>query len=341
MTPGPAREASQPEYDLVTVGESMIVLTPPHGERLLDAPMLEAHTAGAESNVAVHLAQLGRKVAWVSRVGRDPFGERLLRTFSNCGVDVSQVAFDAERPTGVYFKDHTTEMTQVHYYRRGSAASALQPAAISSLLVRARVIHLTGITPALSPSCNALVRSIMAASAVPVFFDVNYRPTLWSKRDAPTELLALAGQADTVFVGRDEAELLWGTATPEDIHALLPDVPCLVVKDGAVGATAYVGTHRTFVPALRVDVVEHTGAGDAFAAGFIHATFDAASPTTALRWGHLLAALALGSVADHHRLPDGRMLARATAGSDLAWRMVDPRRLSVPSAGSATVGRYP
>jgi 2-dehydro-3-deoxygluconokinase len=164
-------------------------------------------------------------------------------------------------------------------------------------LDEARVVHTSGITPALSDSCRALMRALVAAPrACALSFDLNWRPRLWAGRD-PSVLRELASAADIVFVGADEARLVWDVEEPAQIRALLPGPATLVVKQGAAGATLVEGGEQLFQPALRVDVVEPVGAGDAFAAGFLCATLAGWSPRRRLRAGHLRAATALRT---HH-----------------------------------------
>ena len=132
-------------------------------------------------------------------------------------------------------------------------------------------------------------------------------------------LLDLARAADLVFVGRDEAEQLWQASTADQVRALLPDVPLLVVKDADVGATSYTGARRVFVPAPRVDVVEAVGAGDAFAAGFLSGLLDDRTPEECLRLGHIMAAATLLSVADLAPFPPREARERLLALSPAAW----------------------
>ncbi|SCF38133.1 2-dehydro-3-deoxygluconokinase [Micromonospora echinospora] len=292
MTGGP------PAPEVVTVGETMVVFSPDGPVPLDRAERVAVHVGGAESNVAMYLAALGHRVAWASRVGDDPFGRMVLRHVADAGVDVTGVTVDPDAPTGVYAKDPTPDGTRVHYYRAGSAASRLDPTLLDHPGVAgARLLHLSGITPVLSASCRALVEAALVARALPgatVSFDVNYRPRLWPVEQAAPVLRDLADHADVVFVGLDEAWTLWRTPDPAAVRRLLPGPSVVVVKDGAVGATALAREGRvSFVPALRVPVVEPVGAGDAFAAGYLSALRRDLDPVTTLRWGHLVAAHAL------------------------------------------------
>ena len=169
-----------------------------------------------------------------------------------------------------------------------------------------RVVHLSGVTPALSDSCADLVAYGLqhrpVADAV-MSFDVNHRPALWKAGRAQALLKDLANLADLVFVGLDEAGTLWNTRTPEEVRAVLPGPATLVVKDGAVGATAFTTTGPCFVPAPGVDVVEPVGAGDAFAAGYLFGILRGLAEPARLRLGHLVAGSALRAAGDIGVLP--------------------------------------
>ncbi|WP_343245949.1 sugar kinase [Streptomyces sp. SID5785] len=292
---------------MICVGETMAQVTPADGADLEHSRTARLAVAGAESTVAQYLADLGHRTAWLSRVGDDPFGRRVRASVAARGVDVTGVRTDPSAPTGVYFKDPggpASPGTRVHYYRAGSAASRMTPADAEAVdLTGVRLLHLTGITPALSPGCAGLVTALAerarAAGAL-VSFDVNHRPALWSSReDAADVLLASARRADVVLVGRDEAEALWGTATAEDVRALLGGPGVLVVKDGAVGASEFTGAEREFVPAPAVEVVESVGAGDAFAAGWLGGLLRGLPAAGRLALGHRLAGRTLRSLEDY------------------------------------------
>jgi 2-dehydro-3-deoxygluconokinase len=302
------------------VGETMVSFIPPDGAALDTAEHLSLDIAGAESNVAMYLADHGIDARWVSRLGDDAFGRRVLEHVRMAGVDVSGVRTDPARPTGLLFKDPVGNgRTRVSYYRQGSAASAMGPAVLDDELLRtADVWHFTGITPALSASCRDLVEAALGAGRPAVSFDVNYRPAVWS--EAPGALLRrLAQAADIVFVGLDEAQALWDgePREPRDVRALLPSPRIVVVKDGARDATAFFGQSWVRVPALAVHVVEPVGAGDAFVAGFLAALLRGQSAERCLRTAHVTAVSALSVTGDRGPLPDEAEMSRLLG--DEAW----------------------
>ncbi|MET8827038.1 sugar kinase [Streptomyces sp. NPDC004610] len=315
--------------DVVALGESMVTFLPSTPGRLADVSSFERGIGGAESNLACVLAAAGHSTRWVSRVGADPFGDHLVTAIGGYGVDTSAVQRDPGRPTGIYFRtagDRATDAHEVAYYRAGSAASAMSLTTLDPDAVRTgRILHLSGITAALSPTCRDLLHALMAPSADRplISFDVNHRPRLWPPTgDGPALLLTLARTADLVFIGQDEAEAAWGaTGGPDRIRALLPEPAVLVVKDGGTGATAYVrpDPEPVFVPAPRVDVVAATGAGDAFAAGFLSATLRGLPVRDRLRHGHLMAAAALTVPGDLATPPARARADRLAALDDKAW----------------------
>ncbi|MGW2641955.1 sugar kinase [Streptomyces sp. NPDC001348] len=317
---------SESGADVVCIGETMAVLSPADARPLAHQRALSLAVGGAESNVAGALVALGHSAAWLGRVGDDPLGRRVLEDLTARGVDVSAVETDPVRPTGVYFKDTGPEGTGTYYYRRDSAAAAMDPGLAGlPLLHRARVLHLSGITAALSDSCAELVTRIVSRRAVPgpvVSFDVNHRPALWRHRpaEAAPVLLELSRGADLVFVGRDEAETLWGTRTAREVRDLLGPGPVLVVKDAGHGATAYgAGGEETFVPTPTAPVVEPVGAGDAFAAGYLAAFLEGRTAANGLRMGHLMAAATLGTREDVPPVPARDTLDRHLALDHAAW----------------------
>ena len=288
---------------VLCIGETMVLVAPVEPRPLAEADLLRLHVAGAESTVAQYLKDLGISAAWASRVGDDPLGRRVLESIAESGVDTSLVALDAAAPTGVYFKDPGPGSTAVHYYRRGSAASRMSAEDLARFRLQTfDVVHVSGITAALSDSCRDMLETVLAPDrpARPlVSFDVNYRSRLWSADAAAPVLAELATRADIVFVGQDEAELLWGADTPPKVRERLRGHGRIVVKDGPVGATDIRDDDLTFVPSNVVDVVEVIGAGDAFAAGYLAGLLHGLMPEQALAQGHRVAAWTLTSMGDY------------------------------------------
>lgn len=298
-----ASATAQTTPRIITVGETMAMVAPRLPEPLETAQDFLLDSGGAESNVAAHCVHRGIPAAWVSAVGDDALGRRVVAMIRRRGVDTRWVRVDPSRPTGVYFKDPGAG---VLYYRRGSAASAMSEADLADVpIASADIVHASGINLALSDSCSAMMAALLRIareSGVAVSFDVNFRPALWPVAEAGPACLAFAQRADTVFVGLDEARVLWGCETAAEVREVLTE-PRLVVKDADRGATEFDGGDSVFVPALAVDVVEPVGAGDAFAGGYLAALVAGRDARDRLAAGHRQAALVLRSATDF--LPEG------------------------------------
>ncbi len=322
--------------DVACLGETMALVAPDPPLPLATATRFVLGHAGAESNVAVSLARLGSRASWCSRLGDDALGRRILAEISAAGVDTAAVQLNTAARTGVLFKDPRAGATDVVYYRGGSAASAMDETDVDRALAsKPKMLHLSGITPGLSPSCARAVDYTLERArrdGVLVSFDVNYRAALWPERDSAARALArIAGRCDIVFVGLDEAVDLWGVTTADSVRALLEQPGVLVVKDGARSASSYEDGRCSRVDALEVDVLEPVGAGDAFAAGWLHGRLAGMSAVEALRLGHLVAAGSLSSVTDHSldSLPPATL--RGLARDDSPW---PPTDWPAPSAQS-------
>ncbi|MFE7975868.1 sugar kinase [Streptomyces shenzhenensis] len=302
--------------DVLTVGETMVMVTPQAGGRLDAESSFVLRPGGAESNVAALLAELGHRTHWAGALGTDRLGDIVTTVLSGHGVDTSLVRRDPDRPTGVYFKDPTPHGTEVAYYRADSAATGIDTADLETWTRAApRLVHLSGVLPALSPGCSDLTRRMVFDrpwDRTPVSFDVNHRPVLWQRmsdartdphRQAADTLLDLAQHCDIVFVGRDEAAELWGTTDAESVRTLIDKPEHLVVKDAAVEAVSFTGTGTARVPSRRVHVVDPVGAGDAFAAGWLSGWLHGQDETLRLRLGHYAAAQVLASASDLATLP--------------------------------------
>jgi 2-dehydro-3-deoxygluconokinase len=284
--------------DVLTLGESMVAFRS-------EAPLSQGGTqvtrvAGAESNVAIGLARLGHSVAWAGRVGADGFGSLVLRELRAEGVDTTHAVVDPSRPTGLMFvEQRTADLTRVEYRRSGSAGSALRREDVEAAVEAGpRVLHLTGITPALSGSardCVLWVAETASAAGSLVSLDVNFRSRLWSREQAREVLAALARHAAYVIASEDELDLVaensrgsTGSGSSERperavaAHLLELGVRAVAVKRGARGATVHTHAGRVDLPALAVTAVDPLGAGDAFSAGYLSGVLDGLEPAECL-----------------------------------------------------------
>ena len=297
--------------DVFTLGEAMTVLYADDSAPLPTAERFTRSVAGAESNVATGLVRLGHTASWVGRVGDDPLGHHILSQLRGEGVDVSGAVTDPGAPTGLLLRDcHGERPIQVLYYRSGSAGSRLCPADLDhDQIAGARILHVTGITVALSPTARAATEQAIEtarANGVLVSLDPNLRRKLWADDAQAAEALArLAASADLVLSGLDEAQLITGQTDEDAIAAWFFDhgAQTVVVKAGADGASGTDGADWVRAPGLPVTTVDPVGAGDAFAAGFLSAWLDGGSLGPCVRKGALAGALAVQYPGDVAGLP--------------------------------------
>ncbi|MFN3705841.1 MAG: sugar kinase [Thermoflexales bacterium] len=166
------------QYDFVTLGEAMVRLSPPGFQRIAQAQSFDFQIGGAESNVAINLAWLGFRTAWLSRMPDNLLGRRVVSLIASHGVDTSGVRFVPGERVGVYFIELATppRPNRVIYDRAGSAASRMTAADVDfDRIARARWLHMTGITPALSASCRAMTADVLRFArerGLTVSFDV-------------------------------------------------------------------------------------------------------------------------------------------------------------------------
>lgn len=279
----------------------MLRLTPPGMTRIEAATSFDVQIGGAESNVAVALARLGKRSAWMSRLPDSPPGHLIANTIRGYGVDIADIRWAdpaAGERVGTYYLERGAppRSARVWYDRAASAASRLRADDLPlERIAGARWLHVTGITVALSESCaDAVAVALRHARAhgVRTSLDINYRALLWPPERAARTLEPLCALADVVFIAERDARLLFGTA---DIAALQSRWGGAVsMTHGADGARMCGADGAlTTVPAFPVTLVERLGAGDAFAAGVLCGLLEGATSERALRLGCACAALKL------------------------------------------------
>jgi 2-dehydro-3-deoxygluconokinase len=312
--------------DLLTFGETMALFAPSERGTLESAPAYHASIGGAESNCAIGLARLGYSVAWVSRLGCDPFGARVLKTIRGEGVDVSRVQMCDSAPTGLMFKEPGAgNKTRVFYYRRQSAAAALRSEQFDSL--SAKYLFVTGITPALSDSNRELTFELVErfrTAGTKVAFDPNMRFRLWSASAARIVFLELARKCDILIPSLAEAEIMTGLKEVEGeslLDALVSlGPPQVVLKAGDKGAWYADGAERGFCPCHPVPEIDPVGAGDAFCAGLLSGLLDGQPFRDAVARGAALGAFCVSTFGDYQGLPDRAGLQAFTEGSLIPGR---------------------
>ncbi len=343
MTAGTGSAPDSPApVDLLTFGESMVSLR--SAGPLANGGMLNMQVAGAESNVAIGVARLGHTSAWAGSVGADPHGEFIVKQLRGEGVRLHHVVHP-ERSTGVMFlEQRTADLSRAFYYRAGSAGAAISRDPVADALDGgARILHLTGITAALSAEARDAVEYAAeraAGEGIVVSLDVNYRSKLWSRDQARAVLGPLARHATVVIASDDELDLIApsqagsgaaghsssdvaGEVNPAvgeacSAKALLEaGVREVVVKRGAAGAAVYAAEGCLEAPAIAVTCLDTVGAGDAFTAGYLSALLDGEDVPERLRRGILAGAFAVSTRGDWEGLPrrDELALLDAARGS--------------------------
>ncbi|MBX3056777.1 MAG: sugar kinase [Anaerolineae bacterium] len=294
-------------FEVTTIGEAMLRLSVPAGVRLETARQLDLFPAGAEANVVAVLSRLGRPCGWVSALPDNPLGRLVSNALRQAGVDVTAVQWLAHGRMGTYFIEFAAppRPTQVVYDRANSCFTQLQPAQVDwDYLLDTRLLHLTGITPPLSPGCLAIVQEALQRArerGTAVSFDVNYRQKLWSPEAAAATLLPLIQQVDLLFCSQRDAMTLFGCqGKPEEVVAQLgaqSSARHMVVSLAEEGVIGWDGQQTLRQSAPPVQVIDRIGAGDALAAGVIHGWLDG-DFAAGLRYGVTLAALALSQYGD-------------------------------------------
>ncbi len=290
---------------VVTFGEVMLRLNPPGYLKLAQTTSLEMAFGGAESNVAVSLAQFGLPVSHVTRLPDNDLGRCAMMELRKYGVGVGHIAYGGQR-LGLYFLQQgaVSRASEVIYDRAHSAMAALQPGMIDwqQALNGAGWFHLSGITPAISASAaRACLEAVQVASAMglPISLDLNYRAKLWQYGQAPTAVMPeLVNHCHTALANENDARLMLGiqVANPVAGEAYQARIDAAAALNEQLAAqypkvsnwaasvrTTHSASHHQFGGALYsrgqlctarqytiTPMVDRVGGGDAFMAGLIY-----------------------------------------------------------------------
>ena len=298
-----------PTLDILALGEAMIEFN----QARPDDPRTYVQGFGGDtSNMAIAAARLGASAGYITRVGGDAFGRRLLALWRDERLDTRGVAIDADAPTGVYFVAHGADGHEFSYLRAGSAASRMHPDALPSDVLRdARVLHLSGISQAISASaCDACFAAIDVArgAGARVSYDPNLRLKLWPLARARAVIRASFAAADWVLPSQDDARILFGH---DDAAALIDachasGAPLVILKRGPEGCIVSDGRRQEAIAGHRVNCIDATGAGDCFDGAFAARICAGDDPFAAARYANAAAALATTGYSAVAPLPGDR-----------------------------------
>lgn len=314
--------------DVITAGEAMALFAAQQPGPLDAVGTFTRLVAGAELNVAIGLARLGFRVAYITRLGNDSFGRSLAAAMAREGIDIRLATVDPGYPTGFMLKSKSIDGSdpQTEYFRRGSAASRMGAADVPADACRAaRHLHLSGVFPAVSTTTREFVFALAAAAraaGLTVSVDPNLRPSLWpSQREMVDCLDRLTAVADWVLPGIEEGRTLTGQRSPEGIaeHYLARGARAVFVKLGADGAYVASPAQRSLVAGVPVArVVDTVGAGDGFAVGVVSAMLEGLSLTEAAVRGNCIGARVVQFPGDSDGLPTRAQLTPTLTASPVA-----------------------
>lgn len=302
--------------DIVTLGETFTVFVPNQSGPLRYVQSFFKVVGGAESNVAIAASRLGHTTGWISRLGKDEFGAFVYNFLRGEGVDVSKALYDETAPTGVNFKElREGENSRNYAYRRLSAASKMTPCDLDEDYIKnAKILHVTGITPALSDSCRETVFAAIAmakAAGVTVSFDPNIRLKLWSLEEARPILHILAEQSDLFLPGAKELQQMYPDQSVEQVvqDLLNKGVKKIIIKNGDQGCRIFSQQGIQDVLPFSVRCVDTIGAGDGFVAGFLVGQLRGLSDVDSGRLANAVGALAVTVIGDIEGYPTQEELA--------------------------------
>jgi len=278
----------------------MLMFSPPRYELIEHCDTFRVYNGGAESNVAIGLERLGVHAAWISKLARNALGRKVVHVIRAYGVDTSRVIWTETGRVGLFFvefgappRPHTTLYDRAH-----SAAATLEAEELDwTFISRAKLLHLTGITPALSEICRRTTIKIAEkarALGMHVSFDVNYRSLLWPQKEARVAFEEISPHVNLLIVTRaDAALLLEGEVEPRQaLQSLRGRYGCdvVVITLGSEGSMAFDGEKFYRGAAYTLQEVNRLGAGDAFDAGLIYGWLRS-DVQTGLDYGGAMAAL--------------------------------------------------
>lgn len=268
------RKDMEKKYDVVALGELLIDFTE-NGLSSQGNPLMEANPGGAPCNVLAMLNKLGKKTAFIGKVGRDQFGTMLKTVVEESGTDVTNLMMDDEVHTTLAFV-HTFPDgdREFSFYRNPGADMMLKKEEVDPEIIKAAKIFHFGTLSSTHPEVREATRyaiDVAKENGLLVSFDPNLREPLWdSLEDARKEIEYGLGKCDILKISDNEMEFMTGTDDYNKGVEMLResyDIPLIFVTLGKEGSRAYYKDMIVEVaPFIRKDTIETTGAGDTFEA---------------------------------------------------------------------------
>ena len=312
-------------FDVVTFGEAMIRLSPPHFERFEQANSLDVRVGGGELNVAVGVSRLGLKSTWVSRLPKNPLGKLMENRVRQAGVDTSNLVWSADGRMGLYFLEFgaAPRASSVLYDRAQSAISLVKPGEVNweKVLQGAKWFHTSGITPALSDSAAAVTLEALKAAKradATVSYDLNYRGKLWTPEKAQAVQEPMMEYVDVLMTTEEDTKVVFKIAstgktddkgfaevsaeTYKDVARQLQEkfefkAVAITLRENPLvwrntwTAIAYADGRYFDDVKYELEIVDRLGGGDSFSAGFIYGCLTKKSYADAVRYGNAFSAL--------------------------------------------------
>jgi len=316
-----------PEF--ITIGETCAVLVSKDVGRMRYNKEFEIRPGGAESTVAVGIKRLGHSSGWISQLGEDEFGFYLLSLIRGEGIDVSQVNIIPNKQTGIFFRERMPcGEARNFYYRTGSAFSEMSLESIKeNYIASAKVLHITGISPALSKSCLKMIKfaiEIAKKHKTLVTFDPNMRLKLWGAEEAKQIMENLMISADYVLPSYEDLQLIYGEKMVEkEVIEHLQEIGCkrIILKNGIKGAILSLPSGNETISGYPIEnPVDLMGAGDAFVAGFISGILKGMTLRESVDLANIVASLSIKLPGNIESLPTWDEVIRFKKGENYIKR---------------------
>jgi len=322
-------------YDVVTFGESMVRLSPPHFQRLEQARSLDTNVGGAELNVAVGVTRFGLKSAWVSKLPKNGLGYLIRDRAMEFGVDCSHIVWSDKGRAGIYFVEFgaSPRASGVLYDRSHSAISLIEPGEVDwgKVFSGSKHFHLSGITPALSASAAKVTVEAMKAAkkaGCTVSYDLNYRKKLWAPAEAKKIQEPMMEDVDILITTEEDTNVVFGIKEKDYEAAAKKLAETFKFKVVAITLREDLSVWRNNWTAIafqdgkifrdkkyEVEIVDRVGAGDSFTSGFLYGWIRLKDIQKGVKYGNAFAAL-------KHTVP-----------GDFNWNTLDEVENQIKGAG--------